>query len=244
MQVNKRLEGFPLPNTPLKVREVSLKYDITTRALQYYEEMGLIRSTHIEDYAYRCYDEEAVRRIEQILILRKLDIGIKDIQRIFSSANAAILLEVLGEKIKRIDNETVLLHEVKTVILALIEQIRGYNLSNEVDLKLLYEKANEVDRYIDGFKAAEQALPVHNLIEAVEKLEKQPDIRIVSLPSVKMARSGQGKLDAFDKWFSSVIVPQNLFPRDFMWFNPAFHDFEWLFAIPEGMTRHQRVRGV
>ncbi|WP_058304396.1 helix-turn-helix domain-containing protein [Gorillibacterium timonense] len=219
-----------------KVREVSLKYDITTRALKYYEEMGLITSTHVEDYSYRCYDAEAVKRIEQILILRKLDISIKDIQRIFASANAAVLIDVLGEKIGKIDHETELLQHVKTIIIALIEQIQDFDTQDEVNLKLLYEKANEVGQYIEGYQDAVKAQPVHQLIEAVDKLEKKPDIRIVNLPSVRMARSGKNNLEAFDKWFSTIKPPQNLFPRDFMWFHPQLNDFEWLFALPEDMT--------
>ena len=42
----------------LKVRDVSLKYDISTRALKYYEDMGLIQNTTMDDYSYRCYDEK------------------------------------------------------------------------------------------------------------------------------------------------------------------------------------------
>lgn len=69
----------------IKIHEVSVQYGITARALKYYEDMGLIQSTKSNDYAYRLYDENAIKRLEQILILRKLNIKIKDIQRIFYS---------------------------------------------------------------------------------------------------------------------------------------------------------------
>ncbi len=220
----------------LKVRDVSLRYGITTRALKYYEDMGLIKSTHIEEYSYRCYDDEAIKCIEQILVLRKLDISIKDIKRIFSSNNAMILIDVLSEKIKKIDNEARLLHNLREIILTLIDQIKNFDISNDVDLKLIYEKANEVGLYITGYKDAKNVQPVRQLIEAVEKLEKTPDIRIISLPPLKMARSGHTDLDVFLKWWSGIKVPQDVLPRDFMWFNPHFNDFEWLFAIPEGLT--------
>jgi DNA-binding transcriptional MerR regulator len=35
-----------------------------------YEDMELIKSTKSDDYAYRLYDENALKRLEQILILR------------------------------------------------------------------------------------------------------------------------------------------------------------------------------
>ena len=40
----------------IKIREVSSRYDISARALHYYESMGLIKSTRSRDYAYRLYD--------------------------------------------------------------------------------------------------------------------------------------------------------------------------------------------
>lgn len=49
----------------LKIREVSSKYDISTRALRYYEDMGLIKSTRSADYAYRLYDKQSSRHPER-----------------------------------------------------------------------------------------------------------------------------------------------------------------------------------
>ncbi len=48
----------------IKIREASLRYDISARALKYYEDIGLIKSTRSDDYAYRLYDETAVKRLE------------------------------------------------------------------------------------------------------------------------------------------------------------------------------------
>ena len=56
----------------IKIREISSKYDISARALRYYEDMGLISSTRSSDYAYRLYYRQNIKRLEQILILRKL----------------------------------------------------------------------------------------------------------------------------------------------------------------------------
>ena len=64
----------------IKIRDVSNKYDISARTLRYYEQIGLITSHRSDDYAYRLYDEHTLQRLEQILILRKLNISIKDIQ--------------------------------------------------------------------------------------------------------------------------------------------------------------------
>ena len=60
----------------VKIRELSTQYDISARTLRYYEDMGLIESSRSDGYAYRMYDERAVKRLEQILILRRLNISV------------------------------------------------------------------------------------------------------------------------------------------------------------------------
>ena len=45
------------------ISQVSRALSVSTRALRYYEEMGLIHSRRIEGYAYRVYDEDTVRRL-------------------------------------------------------------------------------------------------------------------------------------------------------------------------------------
>lgn len=222
-------------NRLVKIREVSQKYDITARTLRYYEDMGLIKSTRSDDYAYRLYDEEAIKRLEQILILRKLNISIKDIQLVFKEEKTSVLLDVLNKKISNIDDEVALLHELKEIVKEFINQIKRLDFHNEADVKLLYEKAKDIEDLVNVEYNGNPA-PVMRLTEISEKLEKTPDIRVIELPKGKAARSGKSDLDEFDKWWSSIKVEQNIFPRDFMWFNPVLNDFEWLFIIPENLT--------
>jgi DNA-binding transcriptional MerR regulator len=128
-------------NDLIKVRDVTAKYDITSRALTYYEDMGLLTSTRCDDYAYRLYDGEAVKRLEQILILRKLNISIKDIKRIFDTPGTEAVLEILGKKTHSIDEEIALLHELKGIIGDFIREIERVNFADNADVKLLYDKA-------------------------------------------------------------------------------------------------------
>ena len=82
----KTAEGSFSMKDLIKIREISAKYDISARTLRYCEDMGLLTSKRSNDYAYRLYDSCNIRRLEQILILRRLNISIKDIQRIFRTA--------------------------------------------------------------------------------------------------------------------------------------------------------------
>ncbi|MBC1842559.1 MerR family transcriptional regulator, partial [Listeria seeligeri] len=70
------------------ITQVAKEYEISTRMLRYYEQVGLIKSLRKDDYAYRVYDEGAVIRIRQIIILRKLRIPVKQIIKILNNSDA------------------------------------------------------------------------------------------------------------------------------------------------------------
>lgn len=178
-------------NEYIKIRDVATKYDISARTLRYYEDMGLLKSTRSDDYAYRLYDEAAIKRLEQILILRRLNISIKDIQRIFSTAGSETVLEVLGKKVNDIDEEVSLLHELKEIVLEFIRQIEQADFSKEADIKLLYEKAKAIETQISNVDYNGNPATVNRLLEVTAKLDdKVPDIMIVRLPPFRAVTSG------------------------------------------------------
>lgn len=163
-------------NEFIKIKDMTVKYGISARTLRYYEDMGLITSTRSDDYAYRLYDDAAVQRLEQILILRKLNISIKDIQRIFNTPGSDVVLEVLGKKVDAIDEEVSLLHELKQIILGFIRQIEQSDFSKESDVKLLYEKAKEIETQLANVDYNGNAANVNRLFEVTEKLSMTPEI--------------------------------------------------------------------
>jgi len=193
----------------IKIREVSVRYDVSARTLRYYEDMGLITSARGDDYAYRMYDEAAVKRLEQILILRKLNISIRDIQRIFSASGSEAVLEVLGKKVDAIDEEVSLLHELKEIVLEFIRQIERADFSRESDVKLLYEKAKEIENQLVNVDYEGNPASVNRLAEITEKLNsnKMPEVRVIQIPKCKVATSGvpdttNSKVWEFSNWWS------------------------------------------
>jgi DNA-binding transcriptional MerR regulator len=177
-------------NEFIKIQDVSGKYDITARTLRYYEDMGLIISTRNDDVAHRLYDEHAIKRIEQILILRKLNISIKDIQRIFNTVGSEVVLEVLGKKVSGIDDEVASLHELKKILLDFISQIKQADFHKDSDVKLLYDKAKEIETQLTNVDYIGKPSNVGRLLEAAEKLEREPDILVVDMPPSRMVTSG------------------------------------------------------
>ena len=195
-------------NELMKVRDISLKYNISTRALKYYEDMGLMKSTKGDDYAYRMYDEETVKRLEQILILRKLNISIKDIQRIFNTAGSEIVLEVLNKKVENIDEEIALLHELKDIVSDFIREIERLNFVENSDVKRLYEKAKEIETQLISTDYVSKPSNVNRLFEITDKLKRAPQVSIIELPKCRMATSGYGSFDEamkFSEWWDSYF---------------------------------------
>ncbi len=175
----------------IKIKDVSSKYSITARTLRYYEDMGLISSIRSEDYAYRMYDESAVKRLEQILILRKLNISIKDIQRIFSTTSSDIVLEVLEKKVQNIDDEVALLHELKDIVLDFIHEIERVDFADNSDIKLLYDKAKELETQLISVDYIGKPSNLNRLLEITDQLDKKiPDIMVVRIPSFRAVSSG------------------------------------------------------
>ena len=230
-------------NGLIKIKDVSERYDITARTLRYYEDMGLINSTRSEDYAYRLYDETAVKRIEQILILRKLNISIRDIQRIFGASGSDVVLDVLGKKVQNIDDEVALLHELKDVVLEFIRQIEEIDFGSQSGVKMLYEKAKEIEAHLTNVDYIGKPSNVQRLLEVTEKLDKKvPDVMIVRIPKFRAVTSG---LMTFEELFGGDFGPWQEAHSHL--FQPVIFDApdflcgkegkaEWIWAIKDDVT--------
>ena len=67
------------------VHEVSQLTGISKRTLQYYDEIGLLPPSQRTEAGYRLYDDDALERLQQILLFRSLEFPLKDIQAILDS---------------------------------------------------------------------------------------------------------------------------------------------------------------
>lgn len=67
------------------VKEVSRLTGVSVRALHHYDAIGLLRPAKITEAGYRLYDEENLRRLQQILLFRELQFPLKEIAAILDS---------------------------------------------------------------------------------------------------------------------------------------------------------------
>ena len=69
----------------MKVHELSRLTGVSIRALQYYDEIGLLPPARYTEAGYRLYDDAALERLQQILLFRELEFPLKEIKRILES---------------------------------------------------------------------------------------------------------------------------------------------------------------
>ncbi len=230
-------------NDLIKIRDVSSKYDISARTLRYYEDMGLITSTRSNDYAYRLYDEIAVKRLEQILILRKLNISIRDIQRIFNTSGSETVLEVLSKKVEDIDGEVALLHELKEIVLEFIHQIERADFGNDSDVKMLYDKAKEIEGQLINVPYDGNPSSANRLFDVTEKMKKAPEVRVIQINPFKAFSSGLDTIDnvmgTFQQWQEehNHLVRKMIYGApDFLWFEEDMRAV-WIWAVEDWVTK-------
>ena len=67
------------------VKEVASFTGVSVRTLHYYDEIGLLPPTYVNEKGYRFYDEKALQRLEQILFFKEFDIPLKQIANILDN---------------------------------------------------------------------------------------------------------------------------------------------------------------
>ena len=69
----------------MTVSEVSKLTGNSVRTLHYYDEIGLLKPTEVTEAGYRLYDDDALARLQTIMMFRELEFSLKDIGRIIDS---------------------------------------------------------------------------------------------------------------------------------------------------------------
>lgn len=170
------------------VTEVSRTLGLSTRMLRYYEELGLVSSSRREGYAYRVYDEEAVRRLRQVIVLRRLRVPLREVKLILDDPSAQWAIFVFQQRIAELDAELGGIEAVRAVTAELLEALKSRywlpasHVLLEEDLCAAlpslavnsYELEKERARKMDDLKKAEDSM-------------KLTDVRIVHLPASAVA---------------------------------------------------------
>lgn len=144
------------------VKEVSGLTGISVRTLHYYDEIGLLKPTKVNDAGYRLYDDKAIDKLGQILVFKELDLPLADIKLIMdnpdldSSSVLAKQRKMLCLKKQRIER----------IIAGIDEMLKGDNMDftvfDETELQVMFkdmlENMNDSQKqiFIDRYGSVEE----------------------------------------------------------------------------------------
>lgn len=239
------------------ISQITKDFRISTRTLRYYEQIGLISSEKTANYAYRVYSEDTVCRIEQIILLRKLRIPLKQIAFILESDNVTEIIHSFQQTLANVDDEINALTTIRDIIAGFIERIND-NIAqsgNRIKLDLLDDTTllEAVDGLLIQRRPVKGTVGIGELQEADMKLTKlsDRDVRIIYIPPMTVASihvtGGAGAEKRSAEVLANFILETKLkqvFPaaRSFGFNNPdglqdddPAHGYERWISIPDDM---------
>ncbi|MCK5130075.1 MAG: effector binding domain-containing protein [Clostridiales bacterium] len=231
------------------ISNVSKQLDISTRTLRYYEKIGLIKSTTKPDYAYRVYDEETILKLQQIIILKKLNIRLKKIKEILLSNDAVTAISIFQEKLYEIDENVNALNTIKSIVEILVQKLqRSVDISLQEKI-LADDTIHELLKSIAPIKNnLKENKTMDELNKASEELSAVHNVRIVYLPPVTVASAhhiGNESEDVSGNRMKEFINTSNLcaIKPDFRLYgfnnpNPdesGNHGYEFWVTIPDDL---------
>ena len=86
----------------MTVHEVSRISGVTIRTLRYYDRIGLLCPAARTEAGYRLYDEADLMRLQRILLLRELEIPLRDVARLLECPEAE-QREAIGQQVKLLE---------------------------------------------------------------------------------------------------------------------------------------------
>ncbi|MCL2404400.1 MAG: effector binding domain-containing protein [Defluviitaleaceae bacterium] len=237
------------------ISTVAKSLGVSSRTLRYYEQIGLINSNRMENYTYRAYDEETIRRLRQIIILRKLRVPVKQIHEIFSNSDAVCVIDIFERNISELDEQITALATVKSILSRLVHEL--YEKAN-MRLQLDFLGDSSVFAVVDSVSFPRNIIheekSISELNQASEKLNKltDKDVRVIYLPPSEVAayqfegeEPEQHVGQAITKFVLDNNLPQlkpDLRHYGFNAPNPlesdptGAHGYEMWVTIPDGFT--------
>ncbi|WP_217178621.1 TipAS antibiotic-recognition domain-containing protein [Streptomyces sp. AC495_CC817] len=139
------------------IQEIAALAGTTSRTLRHYDDIGLLPPTRIASNGYRHYDERALLRLQRILLLRELGLGLPQIGEVLAQqrAEASALethLALLREEQARLARQ---IASVESTITALRggEELMAENMFDGFDHTRYREEVEErwgAKAYADG----------------------------------------------------------------------------------------------
>lgn len=147
--------------------------------------MGLIWSHHPDNKIQRYYDTAALERLKQIIILRKLQIPIKDMVAIFKSEDMAVLIKAFVDKLESLDSEISALSDLRQLVDDFLQKMLMRGIKKISAITLLYE---ETEKRLSTAQK-KQGITFEKLSKIRRGALRLRDVRIIRLPPMRFLTS-------------------------------------------------------
>ncbi|BCJ94063.1 hypothetical protein acsn021_16320 [Anaerocolumna cellulosilytica] len=223
--------------TFLSISEVCKNFDITSRTLRYYEKEGLIKSFRDKKTQPRKYTVCEIEKLRKILIMRSLNLSIKDIKELFLSEQdvsvsiqskiAVIKAEMLAKEkqLRNLERAVTLLMENRDIFeLENEEKITNYQteLARKATRKLLNK---DYKGFIEYFASHVRKYLSFGFLTAFEKDMKQLNGTLLEITECSMV---DNEVHVYISGSERTLLIKYIFHSDFIvafTFDSLFIDF-------------------
>lgn len=211
----------------IKITDLTARLGLSSRSLRYYEQVGLIKSCRTGFDKYRYYNEENIERLKQIMVLRKMQIPIKDILRIYENEDMSVVVDIFVKRINSIDDEIGALEELKGIISDFLRFMQKNGVTKISVIPILYEEMEKQFELLER----EKTVSYNDLSKLSERLAHPVDPAIISLPSMRVVSSllkenpKESDTEGFWRWLQEKGLKKGA-PGDHMQFEYQLDNVE------------------
>lgn len=133
------------------ISEVADMSKVTSRTLRHYHDIGLLAPAYVGANGYRYYEQEQLLRLQQVLLLRELGLGLETISEVLDGQRDSV--ETLRHHQRWLRDERQRLERLAKTVSRTISQLQGGNAMPAEDLfegfaeKQAQQEAALADRY-------------------------------------------------------------------------------------------------
>jgi len=127
--------------------EVARMSGVSSRTLRHYHQIGLLPPAGSRSNGYRYYDQDELLRLQQILVLRELDLGLSEIAAILDQERDPVV--ALRGHLQRLLGERDRLEQVARTVARTIDELIAQEGAPEMT------KINRPENLFEGFDPAE-----------------------------------------------------------------------------------------
>ena len=163
------------------VKEVSRISGVSVRTLHHYDAIGLLKPSRITEAGYRLYDDAALGRLKNILLLRQLRFSLKEIGRILDAPGY--------DPMHALDHQIRLLELQRKQLDRLIAHARKIQKTGVFDMDFSAFNSEEMDRY------AAEARKKWDGTEAYQEYEQ----KTAGMTGEQLRANGDGLMEIFTR---------------------------------------------